>query len=113
MPHRYSVDRKEESAISVSASPIPANTAAPWPQRFRIPIALVTLVLWLLVTWLNGFQPNHHSGNFVEALTDRPEWGILAAGVLLVVVVAACRWRDLGLNRPVSIRGIGMRPTWA
>jgi len=95
----------EDSAISVSTSPIPANAAARWPQRFRIPIALVTLVLWLLVTSLNGFQPTH-SGNFVQALTDRPEWGILAAGVLLVVVVAACRWRDLGLNRLVSIRGL-------
>ncbi len=84
---------------------VPRLSAPKWAQRFRIPIALVALVAWLAIT---AFEPfgSHRSGGFMDELSGAVQWGIVFAGLFLLVLVAVCRWRDIGLNPPVSARSL-------
>jgi hypothetical protein len=74
-------------------------------ERFRLSIALMALVAWLLITGSDPFHLRHHD-SFIGALTGAPQWSILLAGLFLVVLTAACRWRDVGLNLPISARSL-------
>jgi hypothetical protein len=90
-----------EDSVGAPAAPLKLHGA----RRFRIAIAFAVLVGWMLLTSIDPFHSKPPSG-FIGALTDAPVWGILLAVLFLVSVVALFRWRDLGLNRPVSWRSL-------
>jgi membrane protease YdiL (CAAX protease family) len=74
-------------------------------ERFRIPITLVALVAWVLITSIDPFH-TRRAGGFTGALTASPQWSILAAGLFLVILVAICHWRGVALLAPISPRGL-------
>ena len=82
-----------------------APQALRFAERFRIPIAVAALIAWLLITASDPFHLRHHDG-FIDALSRAPQWSILLAGLFLLVLVAICRWRDIGLNLAVSGRSL-------
>jgi uncharacterized protein len=73
-------------------------------ERFRIPIALVALVAWVLITTIAPFHTRGADG-FTDLFAS-PQWNILAAGLFLVILVAVCRWYDVALLAPISPRGL-------
>jgi len=97
----------EDVAGSVEGETVEAGLPARrWSiSRFRIPIACAALVVWLLITTSNPFNV-HTSTGLVGAVADGPQWGILFAGLFLIVLTWLCRWHDLGLNPPASARNL-------
>jgi membrane protease YdiL (CAAX protease family) len=90
-----------QNSVAALAAPVKLRGA----RRFRIPIALAIFVAWLLLTSVAPFPGKQPSG-FIGALTNGPVWGILFAALFLLAAVALFRWRDLGLNRPVSWKSL-------
>lgn len=74
-------------------------------DRFRIAIACVAFVAWLLITALIPAS-TRHSHNIVDALTGGLQWGIVFAGLFLILLTALCRWGDLGLRPPAPARSL-------
>lgn len=74
-------------------------------DRYRILIAGLTLVAWMLLTTSNPFNV-HSSSGLIGALTDGPQWGILLAALFVTGLAAVCRWGDLGLRLPISARSL-------
>jgi hypothetical protein len=98
----------QDAAGSIDAPHVEAAAAdprRPWLVRYRIAIAAVAFVAWIAITTSNPFGV-HASSGFVGALTEGPQWGILFAGLFLVVLASLCRWSDLGLNPPASARSL-------
>ncbi len=93
---------------SIAAPAEPAGL--PVARRFRLPIALGALVAWVLITALTPFH-GARSSSPIGGLTDGPFWGAVFAAAFLVVLVAFCRWGDLGLNRPIAL-GALLRLLW-
>jgi membrane protease YdiL (CAAX protease family) len=78
---------------------VPART------RFRLTLSLVALVGWVVIPAAAPLPPDKQSG-LVGVIADRPAWGIMLAALFVVVVVLICRWRDVGLRRPVNRRSL-------
>lgn len=81
---------------------VPTMRERPW---LRLAIAFAALVAWVLITAFDPFRPNRPV-NLSGAIADGPAGGILLAGLFLLVLTLACRWRDVGLNLPWSWRSL-------
>lgn len=92
------------AGVSHGDTGIIAEARPSFTERFRIPIALVAFVAWVLIT-IDPFHTRCADG-FTGALTASPQWSILAAGLFLVILVAVCRWYDVALLAPISPRGL-------
>lgn len=95
----------EDVAAPGLAEHLEAPAAARPRARFRMAIACAALIGWILITTSNPFG-GHGSGALIGALTDGLQWGILLAGLFLIVLAGLCRWNDLGLNAPVSAKSL-------
>jgi membrane protease YdiL (CAAX protease family) len=73
--------------------------------RFRLLIAAVALVAWTLITVFDPLRAGR-AATIVGSLAEGPAWSILFAGVFLVILMLACRWRDIGLNLPPTLRSL-------
>lgn len=69
-------------------------------DRRRLGIACGTLVLWTLVT-IFGVGVRSDPIELEELTTSGIAWQVLAAGLLLVAVIAWRRWRDMGFRAPM------------
>lgn len=66
----------------------------------RIAIALLTLVAWVLVTFLGAKVQLPGEPSLDDLVTRGIAWQIVLAGALLVGVILWRRWRDIGFVAP-------------
>ena len=93
------------TGVSHGGTGIIAEARPSFTERFRISIALVAFVAWVLITSIDPFHTRWADG-FTGTLTASPQWSILAAGLFLAILVTVCRWCGVALLTPISPRGL-------
>jgi uncharacterized protein len=71
----------------------------------RLTISLASFVGWLLITVVGG-QIHTGRGQLTDAVTRGLGWPFLLAALLLIAVILAQHWRDVGLNTLPSGRSL-------
>lgn len=71
----------------------------------RTLLALLTLLVWILIV-LWGFWEPHETANLAVTVSGGIAVQVVAAGLFLVAVVLAFRWRDIGFGPPRPWRSL-------
>ena len=68
-------------------------------DRLRIPVAVLALVIWALITVWGVWKP-HAPSSIADGVAGGIAWHILGAGAFLVALVLVMGWKDMGFNAP-------------
>jgi membrane protease YdiL (CAAX protease family) len=74
--------------------------------RYRLPIALAVVLVWIAITVFWDFWRPHVERPLTEAVTDGLAWNIVTAAIFLAVVVRGCNWNDMGFGPPRPPRSL-------
>jgi membrane protease YdiL (CAAX protease family) len=69
-------------------------------DRYRLPIAIGTIAVWIAITVLWDVWRAHVDRPLADTISQDVAWNVLTASIFLVVVVRACRWTDMGFRSP-------------
>ncbi len=74
----------------------------------RLGLSLIVLAIWTAITIIGGALGAGFNGSSTDPLGQGVHAAFVAAIVFLLGISFICRWNDLGLNAPVSMRSLSV-----